>query len=90
MKNILIPVAIFVVSGALTLVAAQFAVAFFVAGAFINVFINRRKRKQATNSGDHHRQTLLIRSSYALMAPSFIFVAVILAGMLGATFNRIS
>jgi len=70
--------------------AVQFAVASFVIGALINIFVNRRNKSEATNSDNDDRDVLLIRSSYALMAPSFIFVAVILVGMLGATFIRVN
>jgi len=70
--------------------AAQFAVASFVIGASINIFVSRRKKSEAANSENDDRNTLLIRSSYALMAPSFIFVAVILVGMVGVTFTRVN
>jgi len=90
MTNILIPVSIFVFSGALALIAAQFAVASFVIGALINIIVNRRKKSAVTNLDNDDRDVLLIRSSYALMAPAFILVAVILVGMLGATANRVS
>ena len=87
MTNILIPVAIFIVSYALTLIAAQFAFISFVIGALINIFVNRRKKNEAINIGKDERDILLIRSSYALMAPSFIIVVVILIGMIGVKFN---
>ncbi len=88
MRNILAPVAIFVLSGGLSLLAAQFAPLCFLISALIHIFVNRRRSREADATGDDDRDVLLIRSSYALMLPSFIFVAAILLSMSGVIFDR--
>ncbi len=83
MKNVLIPVLLFILCAALSLLVAQFLVLFFLVGAVLNIYVNRRKKSDTDDAGRNQRDALLIRCSYALMAPSFIVAAVILASMLG-------
>ena len=83
MTKVLIPVLLFIFSIALSLLVAHFLVLFFFIGALINIYVNRRKKSETDDSSMFKDDALLIRCSYALMAPSFIAVAVILASMLG-------
>ncbi len=90
MRNILAPVAIFILSGCLALLTLRFAFACFLVGASINIYVNRRKKSKGAGSDIDDRDVLLLRSSYALMLPSFIFVAVVAIGMSGVIFNRVA
>ena len=88
MTNILVPVSVFIVGCALSLLAARFAVVCFLVGAVLNIVVNRRTSSKSTRPDNADRHALLIRSSYALMAPSFTFVAVIFFGASGEILDR--
>ncbi len=89
MRNILLPVAVFILGVCLALISARFAFACFLIGALINIFVRRRNRSGVADPEDGDRDVLLTRSSYALMLPSFIFVAVIVISMSTVIFNRV-
>ena len=83
MKQVMVPMLLFVVSAFLSLSAIYLAIASFIVGAVISVLGVVRQKRDVSSDTTKDRSSVLLRSGVVLMAAPILTVVLVMAGMSG-------
>lgn len=83
MKQVVVPMLLFVVSAFLSLSAIYLAIASFIVGAVISVLGVVHEKRDVSSDTTKDRSGVLLRSGVVLMAAPILTVVLVMAGMSG-------